>query len=199
MDRRKVDELFTEYLTATRWVVAFRKHLVRYDEMFGHEGRNSIPREHMATLLAKNEARRTSALQQIEGLVEEDLVLSDARVAAEMESYTEEAPMDFLDHLAVEDVFPDLDAIAFCKKNAIESYVLTLVALAQKHLQPATPMELALEMNPETGEQFIQLHVPVSGTVEEALKGENALIEEEIKLIPWPERDKSGIALIFPD
>lgn len=82
------------------------------------------------------------------------------------------------------------DAAAFCEANGLRECFAKMLALAAEHLQPVEAMSAELQHDPETGEQWIALSVPVRGTVEEILERNNALVRAEIAQIPLDKLNK---------
>lgn len=78
------------------------------------------------------------------------------------------------------------DAAAFCEVHGLREHFARMLALAAEHLKPVAPMQVELQSDPETGERWIALFVPVRGTVEEMLERENVLVRAEVQQIPQP-------------
>lgn len=121
-------------------------------------------------------------------------------IADEVKDY-EKSWADFMEKLAQEEVkeervdrFPKgiltPEIIDFSTRQGIEDYLKVGITLVQGCFSPIRNIDLQLEEDPETGEEWVIINVTVQGEVGEVLDDYERYTEEWVTSVPWPEREK---------
>ncbi len=83
------------------------------------------------------------------------------------------------------------DVLQFCLQHEILQYVPVAMDVIKKCLPLQEPnWDLQVDRDPDTGEEWLSLHVMLKGEVEEILNRHDNYTDQWVSLVPWPERDK---------
>lgn len=91
--------------------------------------------------------------------------------------------------LAATDTFaPDVQR--FCVEHNLAPHLQEALRIAEAVLQPVRPPVVELDVDPETGDEWLYISVPVAGTVDDVVRRKLAYTAQWVDAAPWDKREK---------
>ena len=82
----------------------------------------------------------------------------------------------------------------FCGRHELSAHLRAAIGLLKASFPSVERLNLQLERDPETGDEWILINFDVSGEVEDVLCKYDHYTDLLVKSVPWPERDRIRIA-----
>jgi hypothetical protein len=82
----------------------------------------------------------------------------------------------------------------FCGRHELSAHLRAAIGLLKASFPSVERLNLQLERDPETADEWILINFDVSGEVEEVLSKYDHYTDLLVKSVPWPERDRIRIA-----
>jgi hypothetical protein len=82
----------------------------------------------------------------------------------------------------------------FCVRYELSTHLRVAIGLLKTSFPSVERLNLQLERDPETGDEWILINFDVTGEVEDVLSRYDHYTELFVKSVPWPDRDKIRIA-----
>jgi hypothetical protein len=79
------------------------------------------------------------------------------------------------------------EEISFCLCEDLTDPLLLAISLAQEYLEPVQPLEVRLEQDPESEDEWLTLGVVVAGDSDTLLAHYEKYVREWVAQVPWPE------------
>lgn len=76
--------------------------------------------------------------------------------------------------------------MAFCLREGLCDYLLLAICLVRTHLEPVGPLEVHLEQDPDSGDQWLTLDAVVTGSVDAILARDERFVRDWVARVPWP-------------
>jgi len=124
----------------------------------------------------------------------DDLVVYGAESTSSMEFMTQ--PGNYTIYRAVTPNEPPLSEKLsdFCTFHGLAAHLRGAIGLLKSSFPSVERLNLQLERDPETGDEWILIEFDVSGDVDEVLQKYDHYTDLLVKSVPWPERDRIRIA-----
>jgi hypothetical protein len=82
----------------------------------------------------------------------------------------------------------------FCVRHELSTHLRVAIGLLKGAFPYVERLNLQLERDPETGDEWVLIELNVSGDVDDVLRRYNHYTDLLVKSVPWPERHKIRIA-----
>ena len=77
---------------------------------------------------------------------------------------------------------------AFCEKHKIASYLAQAISLARQCFSNVDSLDVEMERDPETGDEWIVLRVAIRMAEVDAASARKRFSVEWVASVPWPQR-----------
>jgi len=89
-----------------------------------------------------------------------------------------------------EDVWLSAGLLDFCSRQGILPYLPVAIELIETCFSSIQELQLQLEHDPDTSEEWLVLDITIQGDEEEILDAYGRYVDHWVSAVPWPGRNK---------